>query len=494
MSEVVSEPVATVAPCEADAVAAPCALVVDLDGTLIRSDMLHESAMLLLRSRPLQAWRIGPWLAQGKAHLKQELAQRAMPDPANLPYRPEVLELLRQQRAQGRRIILATASDKRIAEGVAKHLGLFDDVVASDGQQNCSGQTKLAMIRQRLGDAAFDYMGNGTADLPLWKASRQAYAVAPCRKVRNAAVDICTPERVIECSGGGAKSLLRAMRPGQWVKNLLLFVPLMAAHKAGQWDLVLKALLAFAAFSLCASAVYVLNDMMDIEADRKHPRKRKRPFASGELSIPAGLVGSGGLLLASALIAILGVGGQFAVLLGAYLALTTAYTVSFKKRLLLDAFVLAGLYTLRIIAGGAAVSVVVSPWLLAFSMFLFLSLAFAKRYAELKGIEDREGRQAEGRSYILEDLSTLESCGPAAGYAAVLVFCLYISSDMARDLYPQRDLLWGVCPVLLYWITRVWFLAKRKVLNDDPIAFAARDRVSILAGILIVAAMVLASL
>jgi 4-hydroxybenzoate polyprenyltransferase len=285
-----------------------------------------------------------------------------------------------------------------------------------------------------------------------------------------------------------------AMRPAQWVKNLLLLLPLATAHLLRDPARLRAGLIAFAAFCLCASGVYLINDVLDVESDRHHPEKRLRPFAAGRLPRRAGIVTAVALLLAAFGTAWALLPRPFVALLSLYLVTSTAYSAFFKRRLLQDVFLLTGFYALRIFAGGAAVHVVISPWLMAFSMFFLLSLAFAKRYAELMAVQDRQERQPRGRGYLVDDLATIESFGPTAGYAAVLVFCLYVNSDAVRPLYHRPDFLWFAAPVLLYWITRTWFLARRRVLHDDPIMFAVKDRVSWAAAAVVAAAVVLASL
>jgi 4-hydroxybenzoate polyprenyltransferase len=304
-----------------------------------------------------------------------------------------------------------------------------------------------------------------------------------------------TPKSVVSRRRAGAlRGLVAAMRPAQWVKNLLLLLPLATAHLLRDPGRLRLGLIAFAAFCLCASGVYLINDLFDVESDRHHPEKRMRPLAAGIVSARTLIVAVAALLVAAFAISWFLLPRAFVGLLLLYLAASSAYSGFFKKQLLQDVFVLTGLYALRIFAGGAAVHVVISPWLMAFSMFFLLSLAFAKRYAELMSVQDRQERQPRGRGYLVDDLATIESFGPTAGYAAVLVFCLYVNSDAVRPLYHRPDVLWFAAPILLYWITRVWFLARRRVLHDDPIMFAVKDRVSWAAAAVVVAAVVLASL
>ncbi|MHB1155902.1 MAG: UbiA family prenyltransferase [Phycisphaerales bacterium] len=279
-----------------------------------------------------------------------------------------------------------------------------------------------------------------------------------------------------------AISVLRLIRPQQWVKNVLVFVPLLLAHRTGDTTKVKDALLAFVAFSLVASLGYIVNDLKDREADRLHPRKRFRPLASGRLSVGAAVVTAVVLAAAVAGLCTL-LPRSVSAWLGVYLATTFAYSLYFKKKLIADMLVLAGLYTLRLLVGSAAAMVDLSPWLLGFSMFLFLSLAVLKRYSELQLQRDKleasiSSSSLAGRAYGLQDLNILRVIGPTSGYISVMVMALYVSSEKVLELYPSSDWLWLICPVLLYWITRIWLLAERGGIPDDPVAFAARDRVS----------------
>ena len=477
----------------------PNPLCVDLDGTLIASQTHWESIALMLRHQLLSALRLPFWLLKGPAHRKRQTALRAIPDPATLPYRDDVLAFVRGEAQRGRKIILTTGSDALIAQPIAAHLGCFTDVIASDGVINRTGQRKLDAIRAALGpNTPFDYLGDGRIDMPAFRAAENALLVTTQKDVqvrlRNEGKQ---PARIFNINSTGPRDLLRLMRPNQWAKNLLLIVPMLVGHRLDPQTLgdnLWKLLLAFVTFSLAASSVYVHNDVLDAPSDRLHPRKRNRPVASGRVGIPAAIT-LGNLLAAVALLgAWWQLGTAYALMLLLYILLSASYSVVLKRRLLLDVFVLAGLYTHRILAGGVALSVEISPWLLAFSMFLFLSLAFAKRYSELALMRDANKGGAHGRGYLVGDIDILRAVGPASGYMAVLVFCLYISepSSFAATLYPHRELLWAVCPVLLYWITRLWFLAERQVLTDDPLLFALRDRVSYVVGLLILAIVLLA--
>lgn len=454
----------------------PIPLCVDLDGTLIRSDMLFESALSLLRRNPLYLFSFVLWLARGRAHLKREIARRAEVDPATLPYDQRVVDWLREQ-AGTRPRVLCTASDASLAKGIAEHLGLFDEVMASDGETNLAGRHKGESLRQRYGDKGFDYAGNEHRDLHIWKHARKAIVVNARNGLARAAGEHCEVERVFEPDGGGLKVWLKALRLHQWLKNLLVFLPLFAAHRVLEPAALIHGIVAFFAFSLCASGVYVLNDLFDLDADRRHPRKRLRPFAAGTLPLVSGLAAAPLLTLAGLALA-LAVSLPFAGVLLSYYVLTLAYSLRLKRIVMLDVVVLAALYTVRIIGGAVAIGGGLSFWLLAFSMFLFLSLAMLKRYTELQSMQAAGKAQASGRGYAVEDVALIQSLGGASGYMSVLVLALYINSTASEALYRHQEVLWLLCPLLLYWISRVWLIAHRGGMHDDPVVFALVDRVS----------------
>lgn len=451
-------------------------LCVDLDGTLIRSDMLAESALSLLRHNPLYLLRFGFWLARGKAHLKREIAQRAEVDVTTLPYEPRVLDWLRTA-AGDRRRVLCTASDQKLADAVAAHVGGFDEVLASDGSRNLSGAHKGDELSRRFGERGFDYAGNEARDLCVWNRARRAIVVNASPALVRRAGSVSEVERVFARDGGRARAWMRALRLHQWLKNLLVFLPLLTAHLVLVPDAVLRSVLAFFSFCLCASGVYLLNDLLDLDADRRHPRKRLRPFAAGTLPITSGLVAAPLLTLAAFALA-LSISKLFALALAGYYVLTLAYSFGFKRIAMLDTVVLAALYTIRIIAGTAALRIGVSFWLLAFSMFLFLSLAMIKRYTELRGLLMAGDSRSAGRGYAVDDLALVQSLGSTSGYLAVLVLALYINSTASELLYRHPPVLWLLCPLLLYWISRAWLIAHRGSMHDDPVVFAVTDRTS----------------
>lgn len=449
-------------------------LCVDLDGTLIRSDLLWESLLQLARRRPLALLSLPLRLLRGRAALKEALARLTTIDAATLPYNDTLLARLRREKAAGRRIWLATASHAIPAHAIAAHLEIFERVLATHDATNLKGRRKREALAEACGDGGFDYVGDSFADIEVWSGARTAIVVEPTRALRRALVH----ERVevIEGRGGRAMSaMLRAIRVHQWVKNLLVFGAPLLAHRYDESATMLRATIAFFAFGFGASTAYVLNDLMDVEADRHHPTKRRRPFASGELPIKAGvalipLLAAIGLGLASRL------SGPFVWMLLFYMAITTAYSMLLKKIAILDIVILAGLFTTRLLAGGLATSVAVSEWLLAFSMFIFLSLAALKRYVELYGLESQavEG-QVKGRGYIGGDSALILQMGLTSGFMAVLVLALFISSQSVTQLYHRPQILWLVCPLMLYWVGRIWLLARRGLVREEPLSFAAKD-------------------
>ncbi len=466
------------------------AMCIDLDGTLVKTDLLVESILSLLSRNPVYLFALPFWLLKGKAGFKREIALRASMHPETLPYEQRVLDLL--QANPGRTKVLCTASDQLLADRVAGHLGVFDRVIASNGAINMAGTAKARILVDMFGEGGYDYAGNARVDKPVWKSARGAWVFNAGKSVLAMARTQGEVLAYFPPSGNRIHAWLQAVRPHQWLKNLLIFVPLLAAHQLFEPDAVMAAALAFLAFCLCASSTYIVNDLMDIQADRLHPRKRKRPFASGSLPAIAGL--AGGLLLACLGLAVsLLVSPYFAVTLAGYYLLTLAYSLKLKRVAIIDVVLLAGLYTTRIVAGAVAIQSGLSFWLLAFSMFIFLSLALVKRYAEIHALPDGNDGKTAGRDYRVGDLPIIASLGSSSGYLAVLVLAMYINSPESLALYRSPIVLWALCPIFLYWISRVWFLTTRGEMHDDPVVFAMRDGVSQAIAIATVAIMVAAS-
>ena len=451
-------------------------LVVDLDGTLTPVDTLHEALVKLIKEQPRAVLQMPQWLAAGKARFKSKVADHATVDATILPYNAAVLERIEQARSEGWTIILATASDRRIADAVADHLGLFDDVIATTGERNLSGGAKRDALIEHFGHGGFDYMGNDDVDHPIWEVARRPLLVDAPDTVVAKARRMRPDAEILSARSRGLKPLIKAARVYQWVKNLLIFVPLLASQQITAANLF-QTFLAFFCFSAAASSIYLINDIFDLEADRRHPRKCRRPFASGRAPILHGLVGAIVLMVAALAGAVL-VAPAFALVLLGYLFVTVNYSMWLKRYAIIDIVLLAGLYTVRILAGGAAIDVPLTLWLLGFSMFLFSSLAFAKRYAEVVELLHREEQTAAGRGYRIGDQNVMMSLGTTCGVASIVTLALYVNSAAASGLYGNPQFLWAECPLLLYWISRVWLAAQRERLTDDPIVFAFKDRAS----------------
>ena len=468
-------------------------LVVDLDGTLIHTDMLHESVIRLLRDQPHLILMFPFWLLKGKAAFKKALSAHTQFDSESLPFNGELIEWLKAQKLQGRKIILCTASDQSTADAVAMELGIFDEVLASNGHTNLAGKNKAIALTERYGNKGFDYVGNASTDLAVWRYAQEAIVVNGSKALEAKANSISQVSHVISKPVNSVKTWVKVFRLHQWVKNILIFVPIFAAHKIISGDDWQNLLLAFFSFSLCASSVYIANDLLDLESDRQHPRKRFRPFAAGNVPIWIGTLLAPTLLLASFIMASNIVGTFFPCLI-AYFVITCADSWGLKRLILVDCLTLAILYTLRIVAGAAAVNVPLSFWLLAFSIFLFLSLAFIKRYAELQLHIDHAIKKTHGRGYRIEDAPLIQQLGVASGYTAVLVLALYLNSENVIKLYRTPAIIWAAIPLMLLWLSWMWLKAFRGQMHDDPIVFAIKDKASILIGILFASTFILARL
>jgi 4-hydroxybenzoate polyprenyltransferase len=454
-------------------------LCVDLDGTLIKSDSLFDAFCQLVRCNPLLVWRVPLWLAGGRARLKREIACRAPLDAARLPYNLLLLRYLQTQRREGRDIYLATGADVGLGERVAEHLGIFRGVLGTEGKTNLTGAKKLARLKERF--ESFDYIGNSRADLPLLAHAGEAMAANPSIGLRIALrMGSTRVKRTFIDKRPTGRTLVKAIRLHQWAKNILLFAPLLLSHKLTAAS-VLADIVAFVCFSFFASANYLINDMLDIENDRRHPSKRLRPFAAGDLAVSTGAILALGLLGAAvALLPLLP--STFALWLGFYILATMSYTLYLKRVAVVDVLLLSGLYTLRLLAGGAATGTEISQWLAGFSSFLFLSLAMVKRFSEIENLRERGVATTYGRGYRVADMEQIRSFGTASAYAAVVVFMLYIARPDVTGLYRHATRLWLIVPLLIYWLNRMWLLASRGELDEDPVVFAIRDWMSLAVG------------
>lgn len=453
-------------------------LVVDLDGTLVKSDLLIETAFSELGQRPHSVLGMLRALLRGKAALKHRLSEPASFDPAALPYDDAVLDFIRQARQEGRPVYLASASHARLVEAVADHLGLFTGWFASDHTTNLAGENKARKLVQAFGERGFDYIGNGSADLPVWSRAATAIGIRTPGGVARRMARLGPDIEHLPHDRPSWATWARLLRVHQWAKNALVFVPLLTAHRF-ELDAVLQAALGAIAFCLCASAVYLVNDLTDLQDDRSHRTKCRRPLACGAIPLTHALIATP-VLLGLATAAGLAVSPGFLAVLGAYFALTTAYSFWLKRKMLIDVLTLAGLYSVRVIGGAVAIDVQVSKWLLAFCMAIFVSLALIKRFVELAARLDAHAPDPTNRDYKTSDLGMVGAMAAAAGFNAVIVFALYISSPAVDGLYSRPEVLWLVCPLLMYWIGRALMLAQRREMDDDPVVFALKDRASLI--------------
>lgn len=457
-------------------------LCVDLDGTLVSTDTLDECLLRLVRYRPLLVLLLPLWLLRGKAYFKDRVAAAAADLLGPLPYRESVVEYIRQHANGSRSVVLATAANHRIAAKVSQDLGLFTEVLASDERLNLSGEQKLARIRALSGEAAFAYIGDHRKDVPIWLAARRAVIVGSSWRLRQRLGQVPEVVMIAPDERASIKAWIRQLRCHQWAKNLLLGVPLILAHQITNFPAVLNCLLAIIAFSLAASAVYIGNDLIDLPHDRQHGRTKKRPLASGAITIRSAAVMGLCLLAAAMGISVASLPRQFSWMLVGYVVLAAAYTLWLKRVAVLDIMLLSSFYVYRVLIGAVAIQAVISPWLPAFSMFFFLGLGMVKRLGDLVVAAKADQVGLGGRSYVIGDVEFFRSAGIASSCVAVLVLALYLQSHEVTRLYARPDVLWLVCPLVLYWNMRAWFIAQRGEMHEDPIIFALRDPVSYIVG------------
>ncbi len=451
-------------------------LCIDLDGTLIQTDSLWESCLRLISQQPFMLFLLLLWLFLGKAGFKQKVSQHVKLAPGSLPFNTNLLKYLTQQRLHNRHIVLVTAANKNIAEAIASHLNIFDEILASDETHNLAGKNKAKVLIDRFGEKGFVYAGNADVDLNVWQHAAAAIVVNASEKLTQKAKQITTVEEIFPIKKKiSFKIILRAIRLHQWAKNILIFTALILSHNWFNIDALQLSLFAFLSFGFAASSVYLINDLIDLEADRKHQIKKHRPLAAGTLSIQSAIMIIPVLLIFSFLFASQ-INTNFISILVIYLVLTTAYSLFLKPLVLLDVIALTSLYTIRIVAGALAINVPFTYWLLAFSMFIFLSLALIKRFSELKNLIQQGETMSMSRGYHIDDLPAISLFGISSGYISVLVLVLYTQDLQAGTLYAQPDWLWFVAVAVLYWISWMWLLTFRGQMNEDPVLFAIRDR------------------
>jgi len=466
-------------------------LYVELDDTLLATNTFLESLLLLLKRNPFFLFLIPIWTLRGLKHFQQQIAKRVNLDVSILPYRQHVIAHLQDETKQGRVLVLISGWNLKIGHAVSNHLKIFSGIVLRNDLQNLFRHPHVQTLKPQLGQQDFDYMTHSQTKSQIWKIAQKVILVDSPNRVfshipKDGSIQVLNQDKT-----NTFPLVLKALRVHQWVKNILLFFPIATAHHVFHFDQLLQVCLAFFAFSFCASGLYIFNDLLDLSADRRHPKKKSRPFASGALSIKTGLWLQPVLLGFSFSISLLTLPRLFSFLLVGYAITTVIYSTYLKKIAIFDVLTLAGFYTVRIIAGGAAVAVPISAWLLAFSVFFFLSLAFGKRYAELRLRKVEKFQGIERRAYVGADKEILATMGTISGYMSVLVLALYINSPEVSSMYANPNFLWFICPLLLYWVSRTWLLAHRGNADDDPLILALKDPSSyvVVAGTAILAAL-----
>ena len=465
-------------------------LCVDLDGTLTYTDTLFESVVCAMKTNLIVLLFLPFWVLRGRTYLKNRLGDYAVPNVELLPYNEAVIDFVRREKEKGRTIVLATATISKIADAVEKHLKLFDAVYSSSRTLNLLSTNKQSLLVKEFGPKGYDYLGDSSNDLAVWSSARRAIVVSSNEKFIEKAKQANPDVTVLPSVRKGVRPLVKQMRIYQWVKNLLLFLPILLAHRWDYFDGFVSVGLAFLSFGLSASFVYIVNDLVDLDSDRSHPNKRRRPLASGAFSIKRAFAVLPVLPLLSFALAFAYLPLEFVYVLITYLVITFLYSFKLKRIFIVDVIILSLLYTIRILAGSLACGVPVSSWMLEFSVFLFTSLAFVKRYTELRAAASLGGKSAKGRGYSTSDIEMIRSVGPISGYLAVLVFAFYLNSPEVARLYANTLTLWPITLCLLFWITRIWFKAHRGEMTDDPIVFTIKDPASYAVFLIIIALLI----
>jgi 4-hydroxybenzoate polyprenyltransferase len=465
-------------------------ICVDLDGTLIFTDMFVETALSAIRKNIFILFLIPFWLLKGRAFAKKKLAESSSVDPSHLPYNDELIAFLQKERETGRKLVLVTASDKQAAVSIADHLNIFDDVIASDGNNNLKGKVKSTELLRAFGNKEFIYAGNDVSDLHVWKNAQSAITVNTPHALTRAVRAIVPVTHEFSNRKNTFRELFRALRTYQWVKNILVFVPIIVSEKPISFEAFISTSLIFISFCLSASGLYIVNDLMDLETDRRHPAKRRRPFASGVLPLGYGIISP--IIILAALNIARTVSLDCFIMVSLYIIISTLYSVFLKTKPLVDVFCLAGLYTLRIIGGGFASGALASIWLLNFSGFFFLALAFLKRYSEYLNKSVGTDSKHSRRGYNSTDKEMLQMMGIGSSLISAVVLSLYINSSQANSNYMHPDYLWGIVPLILFWHFRLWLAAGRNYMHHDPIIYSLKDWVSYICFALIVGIFILA--
>jgi 4-hydroxybenzoate polyprenyltransferase len=465
-------------------------ICVDLDGTLVFTDMFVETALSAIRKNIFIIFLIPFWLLRGRAFAKKKLAESSLVDPSHLPYNDDLIAFLQKERASGRKLVLVTASDKQAAASIADHLNIFDDVIASDGNNNLKGKVKSTELLKAFGEKEFIYAGNDVSDLHVWKNAQSAITVNTPHALSKEVRAFVPVIHEFSNRKNTFKELFRALRTYQWVKNILVFVPIIVSEKPINFDSFISTSLIFISFCLSASGLYLVNDLMDLETDRRHPVKRRRPFASGLLPLGYGIISP--IIILAALNISRAVSLECFIMVCLYILISTLYSVFLKTKPLVDVFCLAGLYTLRIVAGGFSSGAHASIWLLNFSGFFFLALAFLKRYSEYLNKSTGTDSKHSRRGYNNTDKEMLQMMGIGSSLISAVVLSLYINSTQANSIYRHPDYLWGIIPLIIFWHFRLWLAAGRNYMHHDPIIYSLKDWVSYICFALIVGIFILA--
>lgn len=469
-------------------------LFVDLDGTLTYTDTLIEGLCALIKHQPAKIFLLPWWLRRGKAYFKSKIASATPFSAAQLPYNQSFLSFLKAEKAKGRKLFLITGANQAIAEQVSDHLELFEQSFASCNKVNMVGQEKVQLIKDVLNDQSprFSYAGNSHSDLSIWKEATEAIVVNAPRSVINKLDPNQHITTVFYNHESKIKSFFKGIRLYQWVKNLLLFTALFATPGQGTWQDIFYLSLSFFSFSLCASAIYLFNDLMDLSSDRRHPVKQNRPIASGSFPLSLALCLTPILLAAGTSLAYF-VSSKFLGMILLYVVITLLYSLKLKQILLLDVLILSALYNWRILSGAIAIDSPLSPWLLGFGCFIFFSLALAKRATEIIMLQQRKEKNALGRGYSHQDQFIISQLGVTSGLSAVVVLALYINSQMSNQHFEHPHYLWLICLATLYWISRIWVITGRGQMHHDPIVYTIKDKHSYIVGLLIALVTMLAS-
>ncbi len=436
-------------------------LICELDGTLLKTDLRSERLMR-------KAKHILKRVISSDTDSKQTQLDNNATN-TSLPINEEIFEFLQARRSAGQSLVLRSDEDSEHVTSLLGDKYIFEEVISHNNAE---------LLKSKFGE--FDYLGTERTPLSTWQAATNCFTVETGSK---------TPEKLkqnnlklsqqFSVSRGDAKSIFKSLRVYQWLKNLLVFVPIITSQQLNNTAALKSSIIMFFCFSMVASFGYIVNDLLDLQSDRSHPVKRTRPFASGALSV------GHGVFIGIVLLALAGIGGLFLpveanLALGIYLMLTVLYSLYLKTKLMIDVVALGGLFTLRVIGGAAAIESELSFYLLSFSIFIFSSLAMVKRFAELDNLQKRNKLAARGRGYQVGDIESVRIIGISLGYMSVFIMGQYINSPLVTQYYNHPKFIWLLFPLLTFWLGRLWILASRGEVNEDPLIFTIKDTTSLL--------------